>query len=130
MTKLHWIAGSWTCVFVGTNVVHGAPDHPRYRFFGAGLWLEESSDYHEGGKDDSSTQIWGFDPAQKRLVAYQFSPGGVATKSVDGWVNGMFVSHRDDNGATVTIVPKGAKAFDWVIVSKDQTYTVREECKR
>ena len=123
------MAGSWTCTYHGTNA-NGPADHPKYRFFGGGLWLEESSDYRQGGQDYSSTQIWGFDPRAKRLVAYQFTAGGVATKTVDGWVNGLFVSHRDDDHSTVSIVPKGAKAFDWLIVSADHNTTIREECKR
>ena len=128
ITKLHRMAGAWTCAIVGTNT-SGDIEHTSC-FFDGGQWMEEVSMLRERGQDHSSTQIWGYDPKTTRLVAYQFTPDGVATKSVDGWVNGVFVSHRDDNGATVTIVPKGPKAFDWVIVSKDQTYTVREECKR
>ena len=67
--------------------------------------------------------MWGYDAGNKKLVAYQLRSTGVSTKSVDGWVGGKFQSRRDDNGATVTIVPIGKNAFNWVIESAEPAQT-------
>ncbi|HVS45965.1 MAG TPA: hypothetical protein VMS32_04805, partial [Verrucomicrobiae bacterium] len=108
----------------------GYVDRSTYRFVAGGTWMEEYSDPGPRHADMSSVQMWGYDGSRKNLVAYQFMGAGVATKLIDGWQNGSFISHRDDNGATVSIQPRNARAFDWVIVSKDQSNTVREECTR
>jgi hypothetical protein len=49
---------------------------------------------------------------------------------VDGWVDGAFVSHRDDNGATVSVKPVDARSMQWVIESADHAYVVKEDCVR
>jgi len=129
MTRLHFMAGSWTCVIRGGQS-EGLVDNPTYRFVAGGTWMEEYSDMGKPDSPYSSVQMWGYDGGSKSLVAYQFMGAGVATKNVDGWQNGIFVSHRDDNGATVSIQRKGPRAFDWVITPKGGGLTVREVCTR
>ncbi len=80
--------------------------------------------------NDWATQMWGYDSHTQKLVAYNFARNGVFTKSVDGWVNGAFVSHRDDNGATVSVRPINASSIQWVIESADHSYVVKEDCVR
>ena len=127
--KLSFMKGSWHCV------IHGGPssgksDNLRYSFLPGGQWMEERGDFYVNGRDEWTIQMWGYDSVARRLVAYQFTPAGAFTKTVDGWVKGVFVSKRDDNGATVIIRPRNKRAFDWVITSADKTFTVVEACRR
>jgi hypothetical protein len=57
-------------------------------------------------------------------------PDGVATKTAAGWVDGRFESKRDDNGATVSVVPTSKNAFYWLIEAADHSYTIKEVCAR
>jgi hypothetical protein len=61
---------------------------------------------------------WGYDGNTKKMVAYQFLANGVFTKSVEGWVGDSFVSHREGNGATVSVK------------NTDRSSTVNEDCAR
>lgn len=128
--KLAFLAGSWQCAIQGAHVPAGDLDHLSYEFSPDWSWMVERSHVRENGREYWSLQMWGYDAGNKKLVAYQFSSTGVSTKSVDGWVGGKFQSRRDDNGATVTIVPIGKNAFNWVIESADHSNVVTEACSR
>jgi hypothetical protein len=128
--KLAFLSGSWHCTIRGPRVPSGDVDHVTYEFSPDWKWMIERSDLEENGHTNWSTQLWGYDARRKQLVAYQFSSNGVATKTVDGWVGGVFQSKRDDNGATVTMKPGGQNAFAWVIESADHSSVVTEECIR
>jgi hypothetical protein len=116
MQKLKPLTGSWACTVRG-----GQSD---------GLWMTELSQDTRTNGNDWATQMWGYDSHTRKLVAYNFARNGVFTKSVDGWVDGAFVSHRDDNGATVSVRPIDANSVQWVIESADHSYTVKEDCVR
>ena len=53
----------------------------------------ELADLTEKGRTHWSAQIWGYDARQRRLVAYRFSPQGVSTKTVTGWLGGEAADH-------------------------------------
>ena len=127
IAKLKFMTGTWKCI------VHGGPSegyvsYPTYSFSQDGSWMEE----REAGKSGTfvDVQMWGYDAGSKRLVAHQFTPDGVFTKSVDGWVDGMFVGHRDDNNATIAVQPKDSKHCTWIITSADKSSVVKEVCSR
>jgi len=42
-------------------------------------------------------RFWGYDTQLDKLIAVQFTPSGVLTKSVTGWVGDTFVAQRVDN---------------------------------
>lgn len=128
--KLAFLSGSWQCVIRGTRVPSGDVERLTYEFSPDWSWMIERSDLQENGRRYWGAQLWGYDARRKQLVAYQFSSNGVFTKSVDGWVGGRFQSTRNDDGATVSIVPVNKDAFNWLIVSADHTYTVTEACIR
>lgn len=127
--KLAFMAGTWKCVSHGGSS-QGFLDTLTYSFSPDGHWMTETEHTPAGRPVTWSEQMWGFDAQQGKLVAYQFTPRGVATKSVSGWQNGRFVSKRDDNGATVSIRPKNKRAFDWVITPADGSSTVVQACTR
>ena len=129
MKKLTFLAGSWNCVIRG-GPSNGVRDHLVYEFSPDYLWMIERSNVTEGGQTNWSAQIWGYDAARSSLVAYQFSSGGVSSKTVEGWIDGRFVSKRDDNGSTVSAKPIDAHTFDWVIESADGSHVVTEHCSR
>jgi hypothetical protein len=128
MQKLEFLSGSWTCTIKG-GASNGLVEETHYSFSPDGFWMTETS-HVARSNNDWETQMWGYDAHAKKLVAYQFLADGVFTKTVDGWVNGAFVSHRDDNGATVSVKPVAANAMQWVIESADHTYIVKEDCVR
>lgn len=124
IARLRFMAGSWRCVVRG-GVSNSEAFDLTYTFSPDGKWMEERQ---TGG--DWEVQMWGFDSRKGKLVAYQFTPGGVFTKTVEGWVNGVFTSTRNDNGATVSMHPKNNGSFDWVVESADHAYIVTEVCRR
>ncbi len=128
--KLAFLSGSWRCVIQGKEVPSGDVDRVNYEFSPDWSWMIERSDLRENAHRYWSTQRWGYDARSKQLVAYQFTPNGVFTKRVEGWVGGRFQSTRNDTGATVTINPINENAFDWVIESADHSNTVTEVCRR
>ncbi|MBV9264392.1 MAG: hypothetical protein JO324_08725 [Candidatus Eremiobacteraeota bacterium] len=130
MKRLGFLSGSWSCLIHGKNVPKGDVDHVSYEFSPDWSWMIERSTVRENGHDYWTTQLWGYDAGRKQLVAYQFTPNGVATKTVQGWIGGEFRSTRDDNGATVTVKPVSQNAFDWVIESADHSSVVTESCTR
>ena len=127
MQKLKFLTGSWACTIQG-GPSSGLVENIEYSFSPDGLWMTEFSQDTRGG--DWATQMWGYDARAKKLVAVQFVGAGVFTKSVDGWVGGAFVSHRDDNGAKVSLRPVDATNMEWIITSADGSYSVKEACVR
>ncbi|MFN2449601.1 MAG: hypothetical protein ABR508_07400 [Candidatus Baltobacteraceae bacterium] len=127
MKRLAFLSGSWTCTMHGGSS-EGVVDHLTYSFTADGRWMIERSDVQGG---ESSVQIWGYDPAQRRLIAQQYGPQGVATKTVDGWKQNQFVSRRDDNGATIVLQQSAPNAFSWTVhASAPGQSAVRENCIR
>ena len=92
--------------------------------------MSELSQKSEIKNDDWAIQMWGYDVNAHRLVAYNFAHNGVFTKSVEGWLNGMFVSRRDDNGIIVSLKPINAKSMQWIVEAPDRSPILREECLR
>jgi len=129
MPKLAFLSGTWTCTIRG-GPSNGLVQDTTYSFSPDGMWMTELS--HDTGTSgaDWETQMWGYDARSHKLVAYQFVSLGVFTKSVDGWVDGAFVSHRDDNGATVSLKPIDGRSFQWIIESADHSSIVKEDCAR
>jgi hypothetical protein len=127
MQKLQFLAGSWVCTVKGGRG-NGLVLNLDYSFSPDGLWMTEHSEDAETKGGDWATQIWGYDAFSNKLVAYQFVSSGLFTKTVDGWVNGIFTSHRNDNGATVSLKPIDAKSFQWIIESADHSSIVRQDC--
>ncbi|HET9393204.1 MAG TPA: hypothetical protein VFO29_06785 [Candidatus Rubrimentiphilum sp.] len=127
IAKLQFLTGTWRCVIQGGSS-NGRAQHVSYSFSPNRQWMEERS--WGASMSDWEVQMWGYDPNRQLLTAYQFTGGGVATKSVGGWINGSFVAKRDDNGATVTLEPQGKRRINWVIRSADGSSTVRELCAR
>lgn len=127
--RLMFLKGTWDCTVAGgsadsiTQKVHYSfsPDHG---------WMTEVSDPSGPTAEDWATQLWGYDSKSGKIVAYNFARNGVTTKSVTGWVNGSFVSRRDDNGLLVVLKPVSADIVEWLVKRQDQTTLVREECKR
>ncbi len=128
MQQLAFMRGSWTCT-VQNGASTGLVQRVTYSFSSDGLWMTELS-HDAGSKNDWETQMWGYDAHAKKLVAYQFTPDGVYTKSVKGFVGKNFVATRNDDGATVSIVPLTSKRIDWVITSADHSTVVKEHCVR
>jgi hypothetical protein len=126
--KLEFLRGTWTC-----TVQNGPANIPvqesNYSFSPDGMWMTETS-HDTGSSNDWETQVWGYDTKTKKLVAYQFVDEGVFTKTVDGWIDGAFTSHRDDNGASVTVRPTAGGSAQWVIASADHSYIVKQNCVR
>jgi hypothetical protein len=129
MRKLMFLSGSWTCTVKGGDS-SGLRQTVRHTFSPDGLWMTELSQDSGTKSDDWATQMWGYDAHVGKLVAYNFGSNGVFTKSVDGWVNGVFTSRRDDNGTTVSLRPVDARSIEWLIESADHSHALREECLR
>lgn len=127
--KLSFMQGTWHCVLRGGPNT-GFRDTLSYSFSPNGNWMIEQEGGIYRGQRLWSLQMWGYDPQRQKLVAYQFTNGGVATKSVTGWQNGLFVSQRDDNNATVSIRQHSKRAFDWIIQSPDKSQTATQVCTR
>ena len=128
--KLAFMQGTWRCVRHGYSAVYAPVYYLNYSFSPDGRWMLERSVGTSQSVKDWEVQMWGYDVVRKHLTAYRFTRGGVVTKTVAGWQNGVFVSKRDDNGATVTIRQHSSRAFDWVIQSADKSSTVTEACSR
>ena len=129
MKKLSFLDGTWNCVMHG-GASNGLADKLTYSFAADGRWLIERSDI-QGVPAQSSVQIWGYDPAQRGLVAYQYSQAGIATKTVAGWQGDAFVSTRNDNGATVSLKQTGPNAISWIIhPAGTPSQDVTEDCTR
>jgi hypothetical protein len=126
--RLHFLSGTWRCT------VHGGPSNglvqdARYTFSPDGRWMTETS--HDAGSDKNwETQMWGYDAAAKKLIAVQFVRDGVFSKTVDGWTGDRFVSHRNDNGAEVSLERAGSDAATWTIASADRSFVVTQTCVR
>jgi hypothetical protein len=129
MQKLTFLTGAWSCTIKGATPKDLRQD-AHYSFSPDGHWLTEVSHDIGPGDRDWMTQIWGYDALQQKLVAYQFYQDGVSTKTVNGWDDGVFVSHRDDNGATVSLKPVDANTIQWIIESADHSSIVTEDCAR
>jgi len=128
--RLAFLAGSWRCAVHGPGVPDGIVDELTYTFTPDWSWMIETSHVRQPGKDHWSTQLWGYDARDQRLVAYQFDSTGVSTKTVEGWVEGRFQSRRDDNGSTVVLDPSRGNAFDWTIKTADGSKVITESCTR
>lgn len=120
--------GTWRCI------VRGAPngtfkDMLAYSFSPDGHWMIEQ-DVLPGNTANWSLQMWGYDEQAHRLVAYQFVPRGVFTKTVTGWQNGLFVSKVDYSGYVVSIRKHNSRAFDWVITPSDNSRTIVQACTK
>jgi hypothetical protein len=126
MRRLAFLSGSWTCTVRG-GASNGSVQDTRYSFSPDGFWMIEVS-HDRGSQNDFATQIWGYDATAKKMVAYQFLANGVFTKSVEGWVGENFISHRDDNGATVSVKRTGDSSMQWTVESADQSSIVTEDC--
>ena len=128
--KLAFMQGTWRCV------KHGPANYPpvyflSYSFSPDGNWMEERAvGKSAASAKDWEVQMWGYDAARKKLVAYRFTAGGAATKTVSGWQNGEFVSRRDDNGVTISIRQHSRRAFDWIVQSADKSATTVDACTR
>jgi hypothetical protein len=129
MEKLSFLKGAWVCTIRGGSS-NGLVQDVQYSFSPDGLWMTELSDASGPNQDDWATQVWGYDVNVGKFVAYNFAANGVFTKSVDGWINGSFVSHRDDNGASVSVKPIDSNSMQWTIESADHSSIVREDCVR
>ncbi len=128
MKKLSFLLGEWQCVVEG-GTSNGLHQVIRYSFSSDGLWMTELS-HDANSSADWETQIWGYDSRTRRLTAYQFVETGIFTKTVDGWKDGVYVSHRDDNGASVSLKRLNDRSMKWIIASADGSYVVTEECVR
>lgn len=129
MHRLFFLKGAWVCTLRGGNS-NGLVQDATYSFSPDGLWMTERSEDSSARKNDWATQMWGYDVSASRLVAYQFTANGVYTKSVDGWVGGVFRSERDENGAIVSLKPVSARSMQWFVESADRSSIVREDCVR
>ncbi len=127
--KLAFLKGTWACTIKG-GPGNGFVQDVKYSFSPDGLWMAEVSLNSAPHEDDFATQMWGYDARTGKLVAYNFAANGVYTKSVEGWVDGKFISRRDDNGATVSLKPIDSHTMQWIISSADGTYVVSEDCVR
>ena len=127
MKKLAFLNGSWNCVMHG-GASDGAADKLSYSFTADGRWMIERSDVKGG---DSSVQVWGYDPAQRRITATLYSPRGVTVKNVLGWNNNAFVSQGDVSGATVALKQTAPNAMNWTFTPPDATQApVVESCTK
>lgn len=129
MRKLAFLSGTWACTIRGSSS-NGFVQNVAYSLSPDGLWLSEVSLNSEPNSDGYATQMWGYDARTGKLVAYNFGGNGVHTKSVRGWVNGEFISHRDDNGLIVTLKPIDDRNMQWIITSSDGSNLVKEDCMR
>jgi hypothetical protein len=130
LRKLHFMTGSWRCVVHG-GLGNGYVSKLSYAFSPDGLWMSESESAASSRYPRAwSMQMWGYDALHKSFDAYQFTPQGVFTKTVQGWQNGKFVSTRDDNQAIISIRPGSSRAFEWLIQTADKSSTVTETCTR
>ncbi len=129
MRRLSFLKGSWACTLKGGSS-NGAVQGVRYSFSSDGLWMTELSQTLGAKENDWATQMWGYDVSASRLVAYQFAANGVHTKSVDGWIGGVFKSERDDNGAIVSLRPIDPRSMQWLVESADHSNLFREDCVR
>ena len=130
MHKLAFMQGTWHCVRHGYSTVYSPAYYLNYSFSPDGRWMEERSVGNSESVKDWEVQMWGYDVVRRRLTAFRFTSAGVTTKTVAGWQNGVFVSKRDDNGATVSIRRTSARAFNWIVQSADKSSTVIEACSR
>jgi hypothetical protein len=127
MKKLSFLDGTWNCVMHGGES-NGLTDKLTYSFTADGRWMVERSDVKGG---DSSLQVWGYDPAQRRLTATLYSPRGVTVKNVLGWNGDSFVSQGDVSGAMVTLKQTAPNAITWTFAPADTTQQpVVESCTR
>ena len=131
LSKLHFMSGTWTCVVYANGSANGYVSKLTYSFTPDGLFMIES-EHSATSKYPRvwSLQMWGYDVLHKSFDAYQFTPAGVFTKTVQGWRNGAFLSTRDDNQYTVSIRKHSNRAFDWFIQPPDKSSTVTEACTR
>jgi len=130
MKKLAFLNGTWNCTIHG-GPSNGVVDRLNYSFAADGRWMIERSDIQGAAPAQSSVQVWGYDPAQRGLVGYQFTQTGVATKTVSGWNGDTFTSTRNDTGATVSLKQTGPNAISWIIHSAGTpTSDVTEDCTR
>ena len=125
---LQFLAGTWTCSFQTAN--GPASQDVTYEFSPDGLWMTESSKPSSTGGDDWGMQVWGYDRHSGKFVAYNFGANGVYTKTVDGWSNGEFRSHRDDNGLTVVLKPGGPTTMKWLVENTEGTLLASETCTK
>jgi len=128
MKKLAFLNGSWNCTVHGGES-NGMAMHLTYSFTGNGRWLVEQSDV-KSAPEWGDVQLWGYDPAQRALVAYQFTQNGIATKTVSGWNGDTFTSTRNDTGATVSLKQTGPNAISWIIHSAGTPTSVTQDCTR
>jgi hypothetical protein len=130
MRKVQFLAGVWACTLErGTS--SGPTQKVSYSFSPDGVWMSEVSQVTSPAQNDWAIQLWGYDSNSKKLVAYNFGPNGVTTKTVDGWVEGDFVSHRDDNGLVVLLRPSDKNSMEWIVQSPSRASTlVSESCTR
>jgi hypothetical protein len=129
MQRLAFLSGRWTCTVSGGES-NGLTLDLSYSFSPNVLWMTEVSRTSEATGNDWATQIWGYDARNQKLLAFQFTESGVFTKTVDGWVDGVFLSQRDDNQATVSLKPISANTMQWIIESADHSSTIKEDCVR
>ena len=129
MKRLAFLRGDWNCVYQG-GPESGQSEHINYSFTPDGRWMIERSDMR-GSADSSGVQVWGYDPAQQKLVAHQYTTNGIFTKTVAGWQGNQFVSTRDDNHWQIVLRQDGANAITWIVhpTAVDAT-PVTEACKR
>jgi hypothetical protein len=129
MGKLTFLSGKWNCTIAG-GISNGQVQVNDYSFSPDKLWMTELSWDEGADKKNFATQMWGYDAIAGKLVAYQFTPNGVYTKTVDGWIDGAFTARRNDNGATVSVKQVNAESMEWTIASADKSSIVKEECVR
>jgi hypothetical protein len=129
MNSLRFLIGKWRCDLIGVGTSGVALDID-YSFSPDGLWMLEVSKDAGTLSRDWAMQVWGYDKNSKKLVAYDFTPRGVFTKSVEGWINGEFVSHRDDNNAAVSLRRLSDAHITWQISSANQRSVVTQDCRR
>jgi hypothetical protein len=125
--KLRFLTGAWACTIAG-GTSDGLMLQVEYSFSPDGLWMIEVSKDADTKGGDWQTQLWGYDRRSDKLVAYSFASDGVSTKTVDGWIDGVFRSQRDDNGATVSLRSLGKRSMQWRIESRDHSLIVEQNC--
>lgn len=113
MKRLAFLNGNWNCTVQG-GPWNGQVDHLNYSFSGDGRWLIERSDI-KGAPNASAVQVIGYDPAQRKIVAHEYTMSGISTKSVQGWVGNDFTTTRDDNQWQVVLHQNTPSSFAWVI---------------
>jgi hypothetical protein len=78
----------------------------------------------------SETQLWGYDPTDRKIVAYQFNKNGVSTKTIDGWIGNAFVSHINENGYVVSLVPIDSNSIRWTIEDPKKSFRITSDCTK